>query len=108
MRKIIFYRTNTGKCPVEIFLDTLSDKQFKKVAFVFDLVEQIKNVPKEYFKKLKGTNDIWEIRVEFGNDSFRFLGFFDGGTLVVLNYAFVKKTQKIPKQEIAIAKKKKT
>jgi hypothetical protein len=34
MKKIIFYRTEEGKCPVENFLDNLSDKQAKKVAWV--------------------------------------------------------------------------
>ena len=107
MRKIKFYRLETGKCPVEEFFDSLSNKQFEKISFVLDLIEQIDIVPSKYFKKLKGTDDIWEIRVQQGNNIFRVLGFFDGNDLIVLNHAFTKKSQIIPQRKIAIAEKRK-
>ena len=107
MRKIKFYKLETGKCPVEEFFDSLSNKQFEKISFVLDLIERIDIVPSKYFKKLKGTDDIWEVRVQQGNNIFRVLGFFDGNDLVVLNHAFTKKSQKIPKKEIAVAEKRK-
>ena len=107
MRKIKFYRFDTERCPVEEFFDSLTNKQFEKIAFVLDLIEQIDIVPRKYFKKLKGTDDIWEVRVQQGNNIFRILGFFDGKDLVVLNHAFTKKSQKIPKKEIAVAEKRK-
>ncbi|MBW2590586.1 MAG: type II toxin-antitoxin system RelE/ParE family toxin [Deltaproteobacteria bacterium] len=87
MRKIKFYRLETGKCPVEKFFDSLTNKQFEKISFVLDLIEQIDIVPRKYFKKLKGADDIWEVRVQQGNNIFRILGFFDGKELVVLNHA---------------------
>jgi hypothetical protein len=52
MREIIFYKTNNGKCPVEEYLDTLSNKQVEKIFFVLDLVEKMSIVPRNYFKKL--------------------------------------------------------
>ena len=107
MRKIKFYRLETGKRPVEEFFDSLTNKQFEKIAFVLDLIEQIDIVPRKFFKKLKGTDDIWEVRVQQGNNIFRILGFFDGKDLVVLNHAFTKKSQKIPQKEIAVAEKRK-
>jgi len=107
MRKIKFYRLETGKCPVEEFFDSLTNKQFEKISFVLDLIEQIDIVPSKYFKKLKGTDDIWEIRVQHGNNIFRILGFFDGKDLVILNHAFTKKSQKIPQKEISVAEKRK-
>jgi phage-related protein len=36
------------------------------------------------------------------------LGFFDGGTLLILTNGFVKKTQKTPQQEIALAIRRKS
>jgi len=54
-----------------------------------------------------GTDDIWEIRVQSGNNIFRILGFIEANNLVVLNHAFQKKTQKTPKKEIAIAEARK-
>jgi phage-related protein len=107
MRKIKFYRTDTGKCPVEEYFDSLTNKQFEKISFVLDIIEQINIVPRKYFKKLKGTDEIWEVRVQQGNNIFRILGFFDGVDLVILNHAFTKKSQKIPQKEIATAEKRK-
>jgi len=107
MREIIFYITESGSCPVKEFLDSLTGKQAQKVAWVLKVVEELEMIPKQYMKKLVGTDDIWEIRVQYANDIIRILGFFDGGDLVVLNHGFFKKTQKTPKQDIAISEKRK-
>jgi len=55
MRIIIFYRTPTGKCPVEQFLDNLSSKQAQKVTWVLQLVEELDFVPGNYLKSLVNT-----------------------------------------------------
>lgn len=107
MRKIKFYRFETGKSPVEEYFDSLSNKQFEKIAFVLDIIEQLDIVPRKFFKKLQSTNDLWEVRVQQGNNIFRILGFFDGKDLVILNHGFTKKSQKIPQKEIASAEKRK-
>ena len=107
MREILFYHLESGRCPVEDFLDTLTDKQFEKVAFVLDLIEQLNIIPEKYLKKLKGSDDIWEVRVQYGNNIFRLLGFFEANNIVILNHAFTKKTQKTPAGEINIAEKRK-
>lgn len=107
VREIIFYKTNKGECPVEIFLDTLNAKQAQKVVWVLALIETTAMVPKQYLKKLVGTDDIWEVRVEFGNDTFRLLGFMDKGDLVILTNGFAKKSQKTPSAEIEIAEQRK-
>jgi len=107
MRKIKFYKFETGKCPVEEYFDSLTNKQFEKIAFVLDIIEQLDIVPRMFFKKLQSTDDIWEVRVQQGNNIFRILSFFDGKELVVLNHAFTKKSQKIPQKEIATAEKRK-
>lgn len=107
MRKIIFYRLENGKRPVENFLESLSSKQVEKVFFVLDLIENIDIVPRKFFKKLEATDNIWEVRVQYGNNIFRLFGFFDGNDLVVLNHAFTKKTQKVPQKEIKIVEQRK-
>ena len=107
MREIVFYRTESGDCPVEEFLDSLSAKQAQKVTWVMELIEDLEVVPAKYFKKMTGTDGIWEIRVQSGNNIFRILGFVKENHLVVLNHAFQKKTQKTPKKEIAIAEARK-
>ncbi len=107
MRQVNFYRTESGRCPVEEFLNSLTGKQTQKVAWVLQLVEELDVVPRQYFKKLINTDDIWEVRVQFGGNIFRLLGFFDGNELIVLTGGFVKKTQKTPRQEIATAEQRK-
>lgn len=107
MRLIKFYRGETGRSPVEEYFDSLSNKQFEKILFVLDLIEKIDIVPRKFFKKLQNTDDIWEVRVQLGNNIFRVLGFYDGKDLVILNHAFTKKSQKIPKKEIATAERRK-
>ncbi len=105
--EIVFYRMDSGDCPVEEFLDSLPMKQAQKVTWVMNLIEDLEIVPVKYFKKMTGTDDIWEVRVQSGNNIFRILGFIIENNLVVLNHAFQKKTQKTPKKEIAIAEARK-
>ena len=107
MKQINFYRTQSGHCPVEEFLDSLTGKQAQKVAWVLQLIEDLDPVPRQYFKKLVNTDGIWEVRIQFGGNIFRLLGFLDGDKLLILTSGFAKKTQKTPRQEIATAEKRK-
>lgn len=103
MREVLFYRTATDDCPVEEFLNALGGKQAQKVIWVLRLVEELDQVPSQYFKKLVGTESLWEVRAQHGGDTFRLLGFFDRPRRFVLTNGFAKKTEKIPRQEIALA-----
>jgi phage-related protein len=107
VRTINFYRTETGNCPIEEFLDSLSSKQAQKVAWVLRLIEELELVPGQYFEKLVNTEDIWEVRVQFGGDIFRLLGFFAGSSVLILTNGFAKKSQKTPRQEIELATRRK-
>jgi len=106
LKEIIFYKTSSGHSPVEEFIDSLNEKEAKKVVWTLRLVRDLERVPEEYLKKLKSTDDIWEIRVQFGNNIFRFLGFYESNTIILTN-AFSKKTQKTPEKEIELAKQRK-
>ena len=105
MKEIVFYRSESGKCPVEEFLDGLNAKQAQKVVWVLRIIEEHNNVPAKYFKKLVNTDDIWEVRISLGSNIFRLLCFFDGDAVIVLTHAFQKKTQKTPMQAITTAEK---
>ena len=107
MREIQFYRIASGDCLVEQFLDRLGPKQAQKIAWVLRLVKELPLVPKQYFKKLEGTDDLWEVRAAFGGDAFRLLGFWDAGRLIILTNGFAKKTQKTPEREIELAAQRK-
>lgn len=107
MRTLYFYRLPSGDSPVEEFLDSLNSKQAQKVVWVLKLIEEIDPVPQQYLKKLVSTDDIWEIRIKSGNEQFRLLCFFDKGQLVILTNGFIKRTQKVPRQEIILAEQRK-
>ncbi len=107
VREIAFYKTSGGKSPVEDFLDTLSSKQAQKVIWVLNLIEDLEIIPRQYFKKMVNTDDLWEVRVKIGSNIFRILGFIDSSKLIVLSHAFQKKTQKTPKQAIKLAEQRK-
>lgn len=82
------------------FLDKQKQKVKDKIIWTFKLIETIQQVPEDYLKHLKGTDGLYEIRVQQGSDIFRIFCFFDSGKLVVLANGFQKKTQKTPKSEI--------
>ena len=102
MREVSFYRTKSGDCPVEEFLDALNGKQVQKVVWVLRLVEQLDPVPSQYLKKLVDTDGLWEVRAQHGGDAFRLLGFFDGPRFLAV-CGFAKKTEKTPRQELEVA-----
>ncbi len=107
MREIKFYTTSTGRCPVQEHLDDLPDKTVQKIAWVLRVVRDLARVPANYFKKLVNTDDIWEVRVDVGRNTFRLLGFFEGRSLIVLTNAFQKKTPQTPPAEIRLAENRK-
>jgi phage-related protein len=78
-----------------------------KITWVLKIIREMNPVPPNYFKKLANTDDIWEVIVDTGRDTFRLLGFFEGKELVILTNSFQKKTQKTPSKEIQLAEQRK-
>lgn len=82
------------------FISELDSKTAKKIFYNIDLAEQT-NDPK-LFKKLQ--NDIWEFRTIFAGLQIRLLAFWDKTdnteTLVFATHGFIKKVDKVPKNEI--------
>lgn len=107
MRKTLFYTTASGRSPVREQLNTLPDRAVQKIAWVLRVIRDLDRVPANYLKKLVNTDDIWEIRVDVGRNTYRLLGFFHGEELIVLTNSFQKKSQKTPQGEIRLAEKRK-
>lgn len=82
------------------FISQLDWKTIKKIFYNIDLAEQT-NDPK-LFKKLQ--NDIWEFRTKFAGLQIRLLAFWDKTgnkeTLVIATHGFIKKVDKVPRNEI--------
>ena len=102
-KEIRFYRTDAGICPVGDFINSLTGKQAQKVSWVLSLIEELDAVPVRYFKKFVNTDDLWEVRIDSGSNTFRLLGFIDEDYLVILVHGFQKKKQKIPIKAIDLA-----
>ena len=103
IRTIIPYKDNFIE-----FYDKQNEKVQLKIEYVLDLVRFEQRVPIKFFKHLKSTDGIYEVRVITAFKSIRILCFMDEGNLVVLTNCFVKKTQKTPIKEIELAEKLKT
>ena len=86
------------------FLMTIEDKARYKLIFNIDKSKK-QNDPK-VFKKLD--SEIWEFRTKYKNLQHRLLAFWDKrnnkNTLVICTHGFIKKTDKVPKQEIEKAR----
>ena len=87
------------------FFEKQPQKVRDKIIKVLDIIEQIDRIPTTYLKYIEGTNGLFEVRVQLGNNIFRIFCFFDGNKLVVLLSGFQKKTQKTPESEIEKAVK---
>jgi len=99
----VFYKTLSGKCPIEKYLDTLTDMQVTKITWTLKLIRETDQIPAKYFKKLVNTNEIWEVRVRVEKNAFRLLGFMQNQELIILTNMFQKKAQKTSRKEIKLA-----
>jgi len=98
-RVIKYYETESGESPVRDFLRELDDLTLAKVLAVFKLIETQPIVPKKFFMKFSG-QDLYECRIEYSGQIYRFLAFWEKGAIVILTHGFEKKTQKTPPKEI--------
>ena len=87
------------------FYNKLDKDLQEKIDWVFELIKTVDHIPRKYFQHLENSDGLFEIRIEFESNIYRVFCFFDEGNLVILINAFHKKTQKIPKSELELAKK---
>lgn len=78
VREVIFYKDYFRK-----FYERLSRKTKLKVDWTINLLETVEHVPEKYFKHLKSTDGLYEIRVEYESNIYRVFSFFDKGKLVI-------------------------
>lgn len=58
------------------FFKTQQPKVRDKIIKVLDIIEQVEKVPATYLKYMEGTNGLFEVRVQLGNNIFRIFCFF--------------------------------
>jgi phage-related protein len=102
--KVLFYQKEDGTEPAKVFLNSLDKKmRAKMVRTIETLQNNGTDLREPYSKYLE--DGIFELRAKVGSDISRVLYFFFVGQRVVLTNGFVKKTQRTPIKEIALAKK---
>ena len=75
-----------------------------KIYRILLLLEEFGNELREPYSKVLDEG-IFELRVKEGVNISRILYFFISGRKIILTNGFIKKTQKTPKREIILAKK---
>lgn len=80
------------------YLKSLPEKVQDKIAY--NISKSRYFTDKELFKKLN--DNIWEFRTRYQGMTYRLLAFWDNetGNLVVATHGFIKKTWKVPQNEI--------
>jgi phage-related protein len=96
------YKTAAGRCPVEEFIDALSDDD---AAAVLAGMEEVRDKGLRAARHLDG--DIWEVRVDGDRVIYRVLFAEEGtrGRVLLSLEAFKKKTQRTPPIAITLAKR---
>ena len=77
-----------------------TDEVRHKINQVLKMIETQRIVPIKFFKYIEGSDGIYEVRVEVGNNIYRVFSCFDKGAVVVLFHGIQKKSQKTPPKEI--------
>ena len=99
-RQLIFY----GNYFKDFYLGQTTRVQ-DKIDYVFRIIKSVDRVPEKFLKHIEGTDGLYEIRVDAGSNIYRIFCCFDKGNLVILFNGFQKKSQKTPRQEIALAER---
>lgn len=104
--KVIFYKDDQGNSPVEEFLVELSGTNEALFNQATKAIEKIKNRAhhKEPLSKYLEPG-LLELRVMAGTDILRIIYTFEKGQIIILLHSFIKKQQKTPAGELAVARK---
>jgi len=97
--KVRFYRNDEGECPIEDFLETLSEKDREKIQVWIDVLKDkginLHRPQSDYLR-----DGIHELRIKLSKGGTRTLYFFCFETTIILTHAFYKRTDEVPVDEI--------
>ncbi|RLA61575.1 MAG: type II toxin-antitoxin system RelE/ParE family toxin [Epsilonproteobacteria bacterium] len=102
--RIEFYTTPRKRSPVTDFIDK-QPKQDQAVilAVLQDIADEGYGAKGCQFKQLEGK--LWEIKIKAPSGGYRLIYVTLTGDLMLVLHSFKKKTQKTPKKELNIARK---
>ena len=102
--RVVFFKTDTGHEPVRDWLKSLAKEDCKTIGADILTVQYAWPVGKPLVDNLG--DGLWEVRSRLDNRIARTL-FAVVAQEIVLLHGFIKKTQKTPDDELALAKKRK-
>lgn len=101
-----FWENDLGAKPVEEFILEQPPKVGTRILKMLADIEKLEGrLHSGYFKKLSGTRDLWEVRIDCGNLAYRFLGCMAPGNRVLLVHGLKKKSPKLPIRDIESAER---
>jgi hypothetical protein len=106
--RVIFFRTDRGNDPVREWLEGLGERD--EIIIDTDITVVAENWPSvvgtSLIKKLKGEEDLWEIRsrISDGKRIARVVFTVESGEIILL-HGFVKKSQRTPRKDLRIARR---
>jgi hypothetical protein len=71
VREIIFFENDLGDKPVEEFLSALESAARAKVVRTLELMRTLPFVPAKFWQKMSGSQNLWELRAEYGGNIFQ-------------------------------------
>ena len=84
-------------------MTTLDEGAEQKVYYSIDMLKTQQHISKKFVEHKR--EGVYELKTEYEGNIYRVLFCFDEGHVVILFNGFQKKTQKTPKNEIALAEK---
>ena len=97
--KIKYYKNDVGECPIDDFIDALSEKDKDKInAWIRHLGQKGAEVRRPQADYLR--DGIHELRIKLSGKETRTLYFFCFEEYIILTHTFVKNTNKVPDAQI--------
>lgn len=100
--KVNFFKTSNGSEPVKDWLKTFSQNDKKAIGADIRTVQIGWPLGMPLVRKMD--SDLWEIRINVSMGIARIFLTFDSNKQILLLHGIVKKSQKTPKQDLALAK----
>ena len=99
---VVFYRSTNNNEPVRNWLKSLTREEMRKIGTEIKTVQFGWPLGMPLVRKIE--INLWEVRVKLDNKIARILFTVDNENMILL-HGFIKKSQKTPKNELLIARK---
>jgi len=104
----IEYYDEDGRCPIVEFILQQSPKEQAKIMREIEMLQEFGlALGMPYIRKIRGKDNLWELRIKHGTNYFRIFYCCFSNKKLVLLHGFKKKQGKTPKQELEVAEKRK-